>query len=127
MSTTAISYIELPATDIDATKAFYAATFGWDWNDYGPTYASHPGEGLEIALNGLGAVVPAHAPGEQNGVGPLVLFGTDDLAAVHADVLAAGGTVVSEPYDYPGGRRFHFADPSGNVLGVYQSNAAPAD
>ena len=127
MSTTAINYIELPATDLATTKAFYATTFGWDWIDYGPGYASHQAEGLEVALNGLGTVVPAHAPSEQNGVGPLVLFGTDDLSAVHADVVAAGGSIVSEPYDYPGGRRFHFADPSGNVLGVYQSSAGSDD
>ena len=34
------------------------------------------------------------------------------------------GEVVSPPYGYPGGRRFHFRDPSGNVLGVYRSNQA---
>jgi predicted enzyme related to lactoylglutathione lyase len=127
MSTTVINYIELPAADIAATKAFYAAAFGWDWIGYGPGYASHLGEGLEVALNGSGTVVPAHASGEQNGVGPLVLFGTDDLSAVHAEVLAAGGSIVSEPYNYPGGRRFHFGDPSGNVLGVYQSSAITDD
>jgi predicted enzyme related to lactoylglutathione lyase len=127
MSTTVINYIEMPATDLAATKAFYAATFGWDWIDYGPGYASHQGEGLEVALNGAGTVVSAHAPGGQNGVGPLVLFGTGDLSAVYAEVLAAGGSIVSEPYEYPGGRRFHFGDPSGNVLGVYQPSAASGD
>jgi predicted enzyme related to lactoylglutathione lyase len=127
MSTTVINYIELPATDLAVTKAFYAAAFGWDWIDYGPGYASHMGEGIEVALNGSGTVVLTHAPGAQNGVGPLVLFGTDALSTVHAEVLAAGGSIVSDPYDYPGGRRFHFADPSGNVLGVYQSSAASGD
>ena len=37
-----------------------------------------------------------------------------------AAVEAAGGSVVEGPYDYPGGRRFIFGDPDGNVLGVYQ-------
>jgi uncharacterized protein len=35
-------------------------------------------------------------------------------------VERAGGEVVEGPFDYPGGRRFHFRDPSGNVLGVFQ-------
>jgi predicted enzyme related to lactoylglutathione lyase len=35
-------------------------------------------------------------------------------------VRSAGGEVVEGPFDYPGGRRFHFRDPSGNVLGVFQ-------
>ena len=127
MPATVINYIELPATDLAAAKAFYAATFGWEWVDYGPGYASHHDAGLEVALNGLGTVVPSHPPEAQNGVGPLVLFSTDDLSGIRTDVLAAGGTILSEPYEYPGGRRFHFLDPSGNVLGVYQSNADSAD
>ena len=51
----------------------------------------------------------------------LGLLQTADLAATEADVRAAGGNIISPPYGYPGGRRFHFVDPSGNVLGVYQS------
>lgn len=31
-----ISYVELPARDIGATKAFYSAAFGWSFVDYGP-------------------------------------------------------------------------------------------
>jgi uncharacterized protein len=37
-----------------------------------------------------------------------------------ASVLDAGGRIQVEMHDYPGGRRFTFADPSGNILGVYQ-------
>jgi len=35
-------------------------------------------------------------------------------------VLDAGGRVQVEMHEYPGGRRFTFADPFGNILGVYQ-------
>ncbi len=121
-ATTIMNYIELPATDLDATKAFYTAVFGWDWIDYGPGYASHSADGLEVALNGEGTVAAPHVVGEQNGIGPLILFSTDDLAGTGHDVVAAGGVMRTEPYDYPGGRRFHFVDPSGNILGVYQSS-----
>ena len=37
-----------------------------------------------------------------------------------ANVLAAGGRITVELHEYPGGRWFMFADPWGNVLGVYQ-------
>jgi len=118
-----MNYIELPAVDVDAAKAFYSAAFEWDWVDYGPGYASHTAGGLEVALNAAASIAPPHAPGAQNGVGPLVLFQTTDLTASEAIVAGAGGSIVSPPYDYPGGRRFHFADPSGNILGMYQSEA----
>ncbi|TQC44463.1 VOC family protein, partial [Rhodococcus sp. WS4] len=53
--------------------------------------------------------------------GPFVLLYSDDLDASADAVRAAGGSVVNGPYDFPGGRRFHFTDPSGNELGVWSS------
>ncbi len=120
---TVISYIELPAAGLAETKAFYTAVFGWTWVDYGPTYAAFEGAGIEGGLNAEATPGASHDPGAQNAIGPLVLFGTDDLGAVEAKVIEAGGEIISGQYDYPGGRRFHFRDPSGNVLAVYQPHA----
>lgn len=109
----AIDYIELNVADLAAAKEFYGSAFGWTFNDYGPDYAgirSPDGDGEVGGLN------PARAP--QRG-GPLVLLYSDDLDATVEAVLGAGGEVVESPYDFPGGRRFHFADPSGNELGVW--------
>jgi hypothetical protein len=39
-------------------------------------------------------------------------------------VLAAGGRITVELNEYPGGRRFMFADPWGNVLGIYEPSVA---
>ncbi|KQY64390.1 MULTISPECIES: VOC family protein [unclassified Nocardioides] len=108
-----VNYIELGATDLAAAKAFYTSAFGWEFNDYGPDYAGIKLPGRDDEIGGLN---PATTP--QPG-GPLVLISSDDLDATHAAVLAAGGTVTEGPYAYPGGRRFHFTDPSGNALGVY--------
>ncbi len=119
---TAINYVELPATDIGRAKTFYEDVFGWAWIDYGPGYAAATSTGLEVALNNAATVGPTHAPGAENAVGPLLLFQTDDLESAETAVRAAGGDIVSPRYSYPGGHRFHFADPSGNVLGVYQAN-----
>jgi predicted enzyme related to lactoylglutathione lyase len=109
----AISYVELTVSDLAATRAFYESAFGWRFNDYGPTYS-----GIQ-APSGDGEVGGLNAEGTPVRGGPLVLLFSHDLEATQASVEAAGGTVTSGPYDYPGGRRFHFTDPSGNELGVF--------
>ena len=120
---THINYVELPAPDLEAAKNFYFSAFGWDFIDYGPVYASHvEPSGVEIGLNAASAAAPQADPGAEDCIGPLVLFGTDNIEATESAVLAAGGTICSPIYEYPGGRRFHFLDPAGSTLGVYQSN-----
>jgi predicted enzyme related to lactoylglutathione lyase len=109
----AIDYIEINVTDLPAAKTFYRDAFGWEFNDYGPDYAgirSPDGEGEVGGLNPNAAPMPG---------GPLVLLWSADLDASVAAVTAAGGTVIQGPYDFPGGRRFHFRDPSGNELGIW--------
>ena len=110
-----ISYVELGAPDLETSTAFYAAAFGWEFNDYGPTYAgiraaSGDGEVGGLNANRLGG------PG-----GALVLVESADVDASRAAVEAAGGTAVTPVEDYPGGRRFTFADPAGTVLGVFMT------
>jgi predicted enzyme related to lactoylglutathione lyase len=109
----ALSYVEIAAPDLAAAKAFYAAAFGWAFNDYGPEYAGIQASDGEGEVGGLSAMAePARG-------GPLVLLFSEDLAATQAAVEAAGGAVVNGPYEYPGGHRFHFTDPAGNELGVF--------
>jgi len=107
----AIDYLEFSVTDLSAAKAFYAAAFGWRFNDYGPGYAGIQGEGREVG--GL-SVTPVVTKG-----GPLVVLFSTDLEASLRAVQAAGGTVLKAPYSFPGGRRFHISDPSGNELAVW--------
>lgn len=112
-----LDYVEIGMTDLVAAKDFYGAAFGWRFTDYGPgpAYVGIQGpegpEGREVGGFRLDEVV---TPG-----GPLVLLYSSDLDASADAVRAAGGTVVDGPYDFPGGRRFHFRDPSGNELGVW--------
>lgn len=110
-----ISYIELGTSDLAASRAFYEQAFGWTFNEYGPDYAGIRNPDGEGEVGGLNAQGPVGAGG------PLVLIESDDLAASLAAVQAAGGSINVEPFDYPGGSRFHFTDPSGNELGVFQS------
>jgi len=109
-----IDYIEIPTTDMDATKKFFAASFGWRFNDYGPGYAGYidgargdqeaGGFRLEDTVTSGGALV--------------ILYSTD-LESTAARVRDAGGKITKEIFDFPGGRRFHFEDPSGIEHGVW--------
>tara|TARA_R110000868_G_scaffold19080_1_gene82599 strand:+ start:161 stop:508 length:348 start_codon:yes stop_codon:yes gene_type:complete len=107
-----IDYIELPAPDIQAAKDFYGATFGWEFVDYGPAYASFKEERLN------GGLTQARLPAPEN-QGALVVLYAEDLAATEAKVLAAGGAITTQTFEFPGGRRFHFSDPAGNELAVW--------
>jgi predicted enzyme related to lactoylglutathione lyase len=112
----AIDYIEIAVTDIDAAKAFYTSAFGWSLVDYGPDYAGIQGDGKEAGGLRLDSEV---RPG-----GPLVILYSEDLEGSVEAVTAAGGTILKPIYGFPGGRRFHFADPAGNELAVWSEAAA---
>jgi predicted enzyme related to lactoylglutathione lyase len=110
-----LDYVELTVTDLAAAKRFYAEAFGWTFTDYGPAYAGIRGAGEGSAeVGGLRLDERPPRPG-----GPLVLIFSSDLDRTLAAVEGAGGRVTDGPYAFPGGRRFHFADPSGNELGVW--------
>jgi predicted enzyme related to lactoylglutathione lyase len=64
------------------------------------------------------ASTPKRSAGGSSG-GPLVLLYSTDLDRSVEAVEHAGGQVVNGPYAFPGGRRFHFTDPSGNELGIW--------
>ena len=49
-----------------------------------------------------------------------MLVRSEDVEETMASVVAAGGRIAVELHEYPGGRRFTFADPSGNSTRVYQ-------
>jgi len=114
----AIDYIEFTVRDLDAAKRFYASAFGWRFNDYGPDYAGI--QGAEREAGGL------HRTEDLRTGGPLVILYSSDLDRSLLAVRSAGGKILKDPYAFPGGRRFHFVDPSGNELAVW-SDASPMD
>lgn len=104
-----LDYIELPGGDLPASKAFYGAAFGWTFTDYGPDYAGFD-EGLDGGFH----------TGDDDAVKiPLVILYANDLEAMAAKVAAAGGAITRPIFSFPGGRRFHFADPAGNEMAVW--------
>jgi uncharacterized protein len=112
----AIDYVEFAVDDLGQAKTFYGAALGWAFNDYGPDYA-----GIKDPADPdheFGGLSPHTPSGRGDGV--VALARTTDADAALASVLAAGGRITVELHEYPGGRRFMFADPWGNVVGVYE-------
>ncbi len=105
-----IDFVELPVLDIAAAKAFYHQVFGWSFIDYGPDYADIQGAGCS---GGLRKVEVAPKRG-----GVLVILYSNDLSQSEQAITAAGAS-ITERHEFPGGRRFHFLDPSGNELAVW--------
>jgi len=111
-----MDYIEFPATDIEATKRFYHVVFGWDFQDFGPGYTSFHDGRLAGGFNR--EAEPAGSDGKQTR-GTLVVIYAAVLEDTYAKIKSAGGKIIRETFEFPGGRRFHFADPNGNELAVW--------
>ncbi|MBA2466748.1 MAG: VOC family protein [Sphingomonas sp.] len=106
-----IDYVELPsATAHELTRGFYARAFGWEFTNYGPDYSATTNGIVDLGLNGQ----PEDALSA-----PLPVVRVDALEATFDSVVAAGGIIARPIYAFPGGRRFHFVDPSGSELAVW--------
>lgn len=113
-----LDYVEFPARDLDATKAFFEAVFGWSFVDYGPEYASFSNQGLD------GGFFKADLAASIAKGSPLLIFYSSRLEETQSKVEAAGGRVVKPIFSFPGGRRFHFTEPSGNEFAVWSDSGA---
>jgi predicted enzyme related to lactoylglutathione lyase len=109
-----IDYIEFNVKDVAGAKAFYGSAFGWTFTDYGPDYCEFQDGRLTGGF--------AKAPDVTAKGGVLVIVFADDLEDVLARVEKAGGNIVKPIFTFPGGRRFHFADPEGYELGVWSDS-----
>ncbi len=108
-----IDYVEFPARDLKATKAFFKAAFGWTFSDYGPDYVAFAGQGID------GGFFRADMAASTGKGSALIVLYAEDLEDTEAEVKAAGGRIVKPIFSFPGGRRFHFTEPSGNELAVW--------
>lgn len=108
-----INYIELPASDLKAIKQFYQQVFGWVFADYGPDYVAFANSGLDG-----GFYRSSKRSVTADGAALVVLY-SKDLQKTQNTIEAFGGVIVKPAFNFPGGRRFHFADPHGNELAVW--------
>ncbi|RDY58281.1 VOC family protein [Flagellimonas nanhaiensis] len=110
MGNTLINYVEFKASNLDKIKDFYSSLFGWEFKDYGPTYTAFSKSGLEGGFELSEEIIVN---------GALIVLYHEDLPVLQEQILQAGGTISKEIFSFPGGRRFHFTDPSGNELAVW--------
>lgn len=108
-----INYVEFPAANLQANKDFYTNVFGWTFQDYGADYSAFSNAGLE------GGFFKSELKANTTQGSALIVLYSDHLEETLAKVLDAGGILVKDIFSFPGGRRFHFADPSGNELAVW--------
>ncbi len=108
-----INYVEFPSRDLAVTKAFFSAAFNWTFTDYGPEYTAIGDAGIDG-----GFFLSAQVSHTDNGSVLVVLY-SESLTQTQASIESAGGTIIKPVFSFPGGRRFHFADPNGNEYAVW--------
>ncbi|PLX93150.1 MAG: glyoxalase [Desulfuromonas sp.] len=108
-----INYVEFPSRNMAATKAFFATVFDWSFNDFGPDYTAFSNQGLD------GGFYRSDKSAVTASGSALIVFYSKTLEQTEAKIKAAGGVIVKPIFSFPGGRRFHFSDPSGNEYAVW--------
>lgn len=108
-----INFIELPTSDLASTRSFYADAFGFALTDFGPSYSCTITGDVDIGLQ---------ADVSEATSAPLAVIAVDDLEATVEAVKKAGGVITKPVFAFPGGRRFHFRDPSGNELAALKAD-----
>jgi predicted enzyme related to lactoylglutathione lyase len=117
------NWVDLMSPDIDASKAFYTAVFGWDADDQldddgNRIYVMFSIDGKNVA--GLGG----QPPGMPEGMPPVwnTYVATDDVAATAEKVTAAGGSVMMPPMQVmDAGEMAIFTDPGGAAFSVWKA------
>ena len=109
-----ICYIEIPATDIDSSAAFYKKIFGWQirqHNDGSIAFDDSVGEVSGTWVTGRKAAT---------GAGLLIHIMVDDVAKTLDFIIANGGKLIQAiGMDAPEVTA-RFSDPAGNMIGLYQ-------
>ena len=108
-----INYVEFPAKDIVATKAFFSAVFGWSFVDYGADYLAFSNQGID------GGFFKSELSLSTDNGSALIVFYSNTLEKTQSKIENAGGKIIKPIFFFPGGRRFHFSDPNGNEFAVW--------
>ena len=109
-----IDYLEFPSQDGLKTRRFFEEAFGWSFINYGPTYHAIEAAGIDAGIQAERAEATS---------APLAIVRTSDRVGAQRAVELAGGVITRQPFDFPGGRRFHFREPGGNEMAVWIATA----
>ncbi len=116
-----LNYVELPAKDLIATKCFFQAVFNWSFVDYGPEYTAFSNQGLD------GGFFKSDNCSQVSNGAALLVFYSRRIVATQDKVVDHGGVITQPIFDFPGGCRFHFTEPSGNEFAVWSESTADKD
>jgi hypothetical protein len=108
-----INYIEFPSKNIETTKDFFTAVFGWSFVDYGPDYTAFSNAGID------GGFFKSDLTTNTSNGSALIVFYSKDLEQTQTKIVQSGGSINKPIFSFPGGRRFHFNDPIGNEYAVW--------
>jgi len=110
-----ICYIEMAASDVDSSAAFYKAVFGWN--------IRKRGDGAMAFDDGVGEVSGSWIKGRTPAISPglLVYIMVDDMDKTIEAVIANGGTIVQPVGMDAPEITARFSDPAGNIIGLYQN------
>lgn len=108
-----INYVEFQSSDFNKTKAFFGDVFGWTFVDYGSDYVAIDNAGIDG-----GFYYSEKTASAANG-SVLIVFYSEDLTQTRDRIIENGGTITQPIFDFPGGRRFHFNDLTGNEFAVW--------
>ena len=109
-----ICYVEIPATDVETSAAFYEAVFGWRLRKRGDGATAFDDTTGEVSGTWVTGRPPASDPG-------LLLYVMVDDAEATVEAIVAHGCEIVQPIggDAPE-ITARFRDPGGNVVGIYQ-------
>ncbi len=109
-----VVHFEIGCQDKAKTSAFYSEAFGWKIDD-GPMGAIDTGSA---------AGIPGHVASLGHEPYQFTHFyvQTDDVAASLKKVEDLGGNTIVPPVPIPTGTFAWFADPEGNVVGLWKPN-----
>ena len=109
-----ICYVEIPASDVQRSAAFYKAVFGWRLRQRGDGHTA-----FDDTTGGVsGTWVLGRPPAAEPGL--LLYVMVDSVAATVEAVTANGGEIVQPIGADAPEVTARFLDPGGNVIGLYQ-------
>lgn len=109
-----ICYLELPAANVERSAAFYSGAFGWQMRKRG--------DGSQAFDDTTGEVSGAFVTGRSASGAPgmLLYIMVDDIDRACQAVESNGGKIVQPVGADAPELTARFADPGGNVIGLYQ-------
>ena len=109
-----LAYLQIPATDVGVSAAFYSEVFGWGIREHSDGRRAFDDTTGQVS----GEWVLDRAPADEPGV--LAYVAVDSVEETLEKIAGLGGEVVTPLTPQKEGEAFAtFRDPAGNVLGIF--------